>query len=265
MSKRNILCVTEGVKTEIQILEQLNQVFIQRDITFIPFSTNIYVVYNDYLKLKGDNDDDDDFDMFIFLKNYDKGNVLDNKKRNDFTDILLFMDLDRHHLDKINSPLEYKKLLNCLPEMLKLFDNSIENGKLFISYPMVEAFKHPIKINEFSDIALGKKYKSISSSICDKKLENFNNHPLNREQWSKFLMPHIFAINFLINQKFNYPIIYQEINQFHQSTIYQKQCQDYIVPHNKCLVLSPFALFLLEFLGEDLFNEWQAIDNGASQ
>lgn len=41
MNRRNILCVTEGAKTEIQILEQLNQVFIQKDITFIPFSTNI--------------------------------------------------------------------------------------------------------------------------------------------------------------------------------------------------------------------------------
>lgn len=264
MSKRNILCVTEGVKTEIQILEQLNQVFIQRDITFIPFSTNVYVVYNDYLKLKGNNDDDDDFNIFIFLKNYDKDNVLENKKRNDFTDILLFMDLDRHHLDKINDPMEHSKLLGCLPAMLNLFDNSIENGKLFISYPMVEAFKHPIEIDECSDISLGKKYKNITSTICNKKLENFNNHPLNREQWSKFLLPHILVVNFLINQKFNYPISYQEIDKFHQSTIYQKQCQDYIVPHNKCLILSPFALFLLEFLGEDLFNEWQAIDNGAN-
>ncbi|OOF38645.1 hypothetical protein BKK50_11415 [Rodentibacter rarus] len=66
MNKRNILCVTEGARTEVNILEHLNQIFIQRDITFIPFSTNIYVVYNDYLKFKGDNDDD--FDMFIFSK-----------------------------------------------------------------------------------------------------------------------------------------------------------------------------------------------------
>ncbi|MEH8031635.1 hypothetical protein [Gallibacterium anatis] len=264
MNRRNILCVTEGAKTEIQILEQLNQVFIRRDITFIPFSTNIYVVYNDYLKLKGDHNDDD-FDMFVFLKNYDKKNILGNKKRNDFTDILLFMDLDRHHLNKIKNPLEYNKLVNCLPEMLNLFNDSIENGKLFISYPMVEAFKHPIKNNELWNILLGKQYKSHVQGICDKKLENFNNHSLNKEQWSKFLLPHVFIINFLINQQFSYPVNYQEINKFDQSTIYQKQCQDYIMPSNECLVLSPFALFLLEFLGENLFNEWQNIDNDVSQ
>lgn len=263
MNKRNILCVTEGVKTEIQILEQLNQVFIQRDITFIPFSTNIYVVYNDYLKFKGGHNDDE-FDMFIFLKRYDKNNILENKKRNDFTDILLFMDLDRHHLDGIEDLLEYKKLLNCLPEMLNLFNDSIENGKLFISYPMVEAFKHPIKNNELWDISLGKQYKSYTHDICDKKLENFNNHFLNKEQWSKFLLPHVSIANFIINQNFNYPMSYQEIHEFHQSVIYQKQCQDYITPHNKCLVLSPFALFLLEYLGEKLFSEWQNIDNEIS-
>ncbi|OOF38644.1 hypothetical protein BKK50_11410 [Rodentibacter rarus] len=197
----------------------------------------------------------------FFLKRYDRNNILKNKKRNDFTDILLFMDFDRHHLDKIDNPLEYNKLLNCLPEMLNLFDNSIENGKLFISYPMVEAFKHPITNHELWDISLGKQYKSHVSCICDKKLENFNNHFLNKEQWSSFLLPHIFIVNFIINQRFDYPLNYQEINKFNQNTIYQKQHQDYIIPENKCLVLSPFALFLLEFLGEKLFDEWQNILN----
>ncbi|MEE6049752.1 hypothetical protein ACVND7_09505 [Avibacterium paragallinarum] len=130
---------------------------------------------------------------------------------------------------------------------------------------MVEAFKHPITNNELWNILLGKQYKSHVQRICDKKLENFNNHSLNKEQWSKFLLPHVFIVNFLINQQFSYPVNYQGINKFDQSTIYQKQYQDYIVPRNECLVLSPFALFLLEFLGENLFNEWQNIDNDVSQ
>ena len=47
------------------------------------------------------------------------------------------MDLDRHE------PLS-SRYLDCVPEMLNLFNNETENGKLYISYPMVEAFKHPI-------------------------------------------------------------------------------------------------------------------------
>lgn len=260
MSKRNILCVIEGKKTELQILERLNELFIKKEIKFIPFSTNIYVVYSDYLDFRK-NEKDREFEMFIFLKKYDKEKTLNNKKRKDFTDIFLFMDLDRHHLDKITNEVEYERLLKCLPDMLELFNNSIENGKLFISYPMVEAFKHPLNGFQTLGLSIGKRYKHYVAQICNKKIENFNNHPLNKDEWSYFLIPHICATNFLLNQDFCYPNDYKIIHTFHQKIIYQKQCEDYMEKDNQCLILSPFALFLLEYLGKPLFLEWQAFDN----
>ena len=64
--------------------------------------------------------------------------------------------------------------------MLKFFNNETENGKLYISYPMIEAFYHinsipdPEYINRTVDIDLiansGREYKAlVSSESCFKK------------------------------------------------------------------------------------------------
>ena len=182
MSSKNILCVVEGEATEPKILKKLNAEFIARNSDFISIGTNIYHMYHKYTKER--EEVGDEIDMFIFLKKFDKNDVLKDKSKRDFRAIYLFMDLDRHE------PLS-SRYLDCVPEMLNLFNNETENGKLYISYPMVEAFKHPISdINhQISKIELGSKYKTHVSAICDKKLENYQH--LSKDTISKYFLEHI--------------------------------------------------------------------------
>ena len=65
----------------------------------------------------------------------------------------------------------------------------------------------------------------------------------------------------MINDNCSYPIIYESQFQekFTQDIIYRNQLEKFISSKNEVLVLSPFALFLLEYLGKPLFDEWKAI------
>ncbi len=245
-----ILCVTEGAKTEVNILKSLGCTFLPNEkIEFIKYKTSIYQLYQSMIK-------DEFLDTYAVLEEIstDKNDsILSNYSRDEIAEIYLFFDLDAHDNLAVKNP-------NCIEDMLHLFDNETENGKLYLSYPMVEAFKHPVANNKFFDIAEGKSYKTYVSTICDKKLENFSNNAFIRESWSISLVEHIKSTNFLLNDNQMYPTNYSDVvDIFTQYAIYQNQLRKYISQHNNVIVLSPFALFLIDYLGKPLFNEWKTI------
>lgn len=246
-----ILCVTEGEKTEVKVLERLQSTFLSHPIQIICFGTNIYQLYRKFV-----NEDIDFLSTYELLQEISeeqkgkRDDVLSMYSKIEISEIYLFFDYDGHDTLAAQYP-------SCIPEMLNMFDNETENGKLYISYPMVESFKHPIIKNEVYDIAQGSKYKNHVSKICPEQLNKFVNRPLNRRDWSKYFIEHIKAINFLVLNDFTYPSDYSSINKsFTQTDIYENQVVKYVKPKNHILVLTPFALFLLEYLGETLFEEW---------
>lgn len=253
MSK-TILCVTEGEKAEIKIISHLKDQFISNDqIKFISFGTSIYQLYRKISQFE-----DEFVDTFPILQeisqNGKQEDVLSNYHRNDIAEIYLFFDLDMHDNLAKDNP-------DCFTRMLQLFDNETENGKLYISYPMVEAFKHPVSQDELFNISQGKNYKHHVAQICNKALENYYRLP--KDTLSYHLIEHIKAANYLINENFSYTIDYQSdfCEKFTQSIIYRHQFNKFIQPKNQVLVLSPFALFLVDYLGESLFNEWKSHQN----
>ena len=80
MTNKSILCIVEGEVTEIEILTQIKEYYIERDIEFIPFRTNIYHVYNTYIKEKEKSGPE--IDMFIFLREFfDKENIIGDRSK----------------------------------------------------------------------------------------------------------------------------------------------------------------------------------------
>lgn len=254
-----ILCVTEGEKTEVDILTYLHSTFLEKPLEIICFQTNIYHLYREIMN------EDDDFEFVITYKILERiskrqrsgrSDVLAQYSRNKISEIYLFFDCDGH------DPLA-KKHPNCITDMLKLFNNETENGLLYISYPMVEAFKHNIKQGEVYDVSLGKNYKHHASNNCHDKINKFKDRAPTKLEWSICLLEHIKATNFLIKNDFSYPINYSDIaNTFSQESIYSSQLEKFIKPNNHVLVISPLASFLLEYLGRPLFNDWLELVNG---
>lgn len=93
------------------------------------YQANLYDLYR--TMFEGDEEVDD-----LYLPLVLREREQDPKKRElldrDYTDIILIFDFD---------PQDHLFSLRKLEEMVSHFDESTENGKLYVNYPMVEAYR----------------------------------------------------------------------------------------------------------------------------
>lgn len=267
MSKEIVLCILEGKKPDKAIFNQLKSIFFKdRDVEFFYIGISIYGLYNKILSYK--NDIGIDFiDIFPIIKqiiteqrNEKEFGGFDEflkLKQNNISEIFLFFDYDGQ--DKNN----YIKNPNTIDKMLEFFNNETTYGKLYVNYPMVESYKHRIS-NKIEVVAIKNNthYKTFVASICDKRLEQIGK--IDRNDWLILFLSHLKSTNDLFHQEFKLPSHYSETQIMSQSSIYAKQKEKYIEPNKQIMVLSSFSWFLLEYLGEKLFNEWQAINDRVS-
>lgn len=158
-NKRNILLLVEGAKTEVNLFKRIIECFPEIKLTpdnIIVYNTSLWVLNRNLIKIFGENwyrSEDIDFREYIF-------SIYPELKKQKITDIFLIFDYERH------DPLFNSE---TLVNMSEFFDNSIENGLLYINYPMVEAFKHlksqPLPDDEYKErkceINQLSKYKEI--------------------------------------------------------------------------------------------------------
>ena len=128
--KSKILVLVEGKKTDYQLMKRIFRLYgISDSHEVISYNTNIYVLYNEMFR----DGDPASLDILQTLKEHERDP--EKKKLFDrrYSDILLIFDLDPQ--DPAFSA--YKIL-----EMASFFVESSDMGKLYLSYPMVEAFYH---------------------------------------------------------------------------------------------------------------------------
>lgn len=254
-----VLLITEGEKLDKRILNQVQSLFLpNQKVKIFPICLNIYNLYSKMIE--SDDFGTEFIDVFSVIQAIAKEQTASNNpellalKRNQISEIFLFFDYDGH--DTL-API-YQ---TCIENMFELFNDETENGKLYINYPMVESYKHPIQDNiEVIDIFTDIHYKTHVALICDKKIENIGKLK-EKNDWLNIFNPHIKSSNHLFVQEFLFPQNYSETLKMSQREIYKRQKEQYIHPENKIMVLSSFSWFLLEYLGEKLFLEWQTLAN----
>ncbi|MDE6770727.1 MAG: hypothetical protein K2J78_13470 [Muribaculaceae bacterium] len=130
MSKEKTLFIFEGARSEDKYVEKLERNFLgERHAIKCVFDAEIYQLYR---AIK--NEDGFPIDIVSLLKDRTAENaeILKDYSRDSFAYIYLFFDYDGHSTladdDKIR-------------EMLSFFSDETEEGKLYISYPMVEAIR----------------------------------------------------------------------------------------------------------------------------
>jgi len=127
--------IVEGEVREPQIIDNISKVFFTHGnfkIITLPAEENIYMLWK---KLKAD---DFDTDIIEVMRESNDGirEQLVGLSRDDFSEVYLFFDYDMHQTN-----LGKEEDADVVAQMLKNFDNETENGKLYISYPMVEALR----------------------------------------------------------------------------------------------------------------------------
>lgn len=195
MSK-NILFLVEGEKTEKQLIEKMLQCYPEINVSknnVIYFKTNIYKLYQRMTNFFGDDwYEQEDLNFIEFLQSLDSD--LKGKK---VTDIYLVFDYERQDEgfteERIN-------------QLLHFFNNSTENGKLYINYPMIESYRHFNKKilpdDEFKERKCYcqeiKGYKEIVSNESKfKDIKKFDRNILN-----SIVKHNIKKTNYILNNKY---------------------------------------------------------------
>ncbi|MCI9845619.1 hypothetical protein [Flavobacterium pectinovorum] len=229
----NILFVFEGSSTEVQIIENLNKFFINENL-------NVHCIYGgEIYQIFKQIKDDEDLDTFNLLKERSSENeaILAEYTRNDFAEIYLFFDYDGHSIIADDEKLK---------ELLDFFNEETEKGKLYISYPMVEALKHISDCDSFKDSTIeckqNIKYKKVVSEEAIKELIDFTKYDFNI--WNNLIIVHLRKMNYICNNSYELPK-----TLISQLEIFTNQLERYIVPGNKVSILSSFPPFIHDYYG----------------
>lgn len=259
MSKGRIAVIVEGAKREKDIFYNIGSIFFaDRDnleIVTLPAGLNIYMLSQQM------KEDAEETDIIEVLKEYNTNDTvwqeeLSDWKRNDFQEIYLFFDFDRH---TNNLPVKMD-MDSALWQMMDVFDNETENGKLYISYPMVEALRDiPAKGQECFlhccvPVNIGKNYKNISS--YNFRYNQFTHY--NLEIWYEIIRYYRMRLSCFWsggNGEITYRKIYNEIDT---RSIHRRQQKYFWKKYKVIFILSAFPLFLLEYFGEEL---WKKVMN----
>lgn len=136
--KRKILVLVEGAKTDVALMERLFSIY-QIDFKYeiVSYCTNIYTLYKEMFE----DNDPDDMDLLQLLKSREPDLVKKTLFDESYSDILLIFDLDPHDFGFTPEKIRH---------MAKYFVESSDVGKLYINYPMVEAFYHMTSIPDLN-------------------------------------------------------------------------------------------------------------------
>jgi len=249
MSREYVAIISEGEKTEKQIIENIKRNFWdnekkQKEIVFLPFKSNIYRLWR---TLKEDEYETDIIDL---LAENDKSieKVISDIGRRFISETYLFFDYDGHAKD-------YRGDVDAVvSEMIRTFNNETENGKIYVSYPMVEAIKdlkkQDICSRRCSVIAkenIG--YKKMVGEIFD--FSNLNE--LKIEDWHFIICNNLKKASCIIYSQFEIVLYLEYVNTFNQACIFKYQKSKFIDIDKTVAVLSGFPFFLIDYFGEEFY------------
>lgn len=249
-----ILFVFEGAEREPRIFRTLERLFFgQGERIVCYFRNNIYDLYSQLKEFDGDGD------IFSILRE-NRADLPPGAKSSDFSEIYLFFDYDFH-----NKNLTLEEMNRQLREMLELFDDETDCGKLYVSYPMVESLCYTRELpdehfaeytvsrsdcmeHSFKDIA---KAFSFYGSLDFIELPEARHHkPGKREyarvkqNWIWLVQQHTSKANYICTGENSMPKDKESVAQLR---IFDGQCDKYLCDGERIAVLNGFPLFLFEY------------------
>jgi hypothetical protein len=183
--------------------------------------------------------DDEFLDVVELLRERSQANreSLDGVSREDISEVYLFFDHDAHASNASDDKIQV---------LLEHFQEETDQGKLYISYPMVEAVKHLNASLDFgsltADIKDNKTYKGRVSSECESAFKHL--HELDQSGWHEINRQHCMKAWRLLTGEFELPT-----EVVTQAAVFSAQLEKHIEPSECVAVLSAFPLLLLEYYG----------------
>ena len=183
--KSKILVLVEGAKTDVKLMQKLFEVYgISERYEILSYNTNIYTLYREMFS----DGDPSSIDTLQNLKEHERDAEKKKLFDNRYSDILLIFDLD---------PQDPQFSGDKITEMAEYFTESSDMGKLYINYPMVEAFYHMKSIPDNDFDTYTSSMKELKSRQYKRRV-NFENRDRdygkfikNRNECSTVIRQHI--------------------------------------------------------------------------
>ena len=255
-----ILFVFEGAKREPDLFRAIETLFFQDKQNIVcSFGNNIYELYNELQSFEGDGD------IVSILKERYQGQkdspFTGDAKSSDFSEIYLIFDYDFQNknisLDVMNSQLE---------EMLDMFNDETDNGRLYINYPMVESIRYTKTLpdKDFWTYVISRKdctdssFKSIADSFSDYKSLDFLTLSTRRaatekeirsrlDNWRLLIVQNVSKANYICSGENEIPENKETVSQI---AIFGAQ-KRYLTSSESVSILSAFPLFLFDYFPKD--------------
>ncbi len=250
-----ILFVFEGKEREPNLYKTLERLYFPRknDHILCSFHNNIYELYNEMQELDGDGD------IVSVMKNslQKRGDTtLSDMNSADFSEIYLFFDYDFH-----NSQLPFEEINRRVTEMLTIFNEETENGKLYINYPMIESIRYVKELPDDDFIKYTvtreecKDFKHLSKTFSyydsldfimfqDGEKPSKDKYLKIKNNWTYLKKMNVSKANFIITGRNEMPKDKNTINQYE---LFKAQKVQYVDVDARIAVLNSFPIFIYEY------------------
>lgn len=234
--------VFEGEKAERNYFRSLERAFFsdEKDRLLVTFQNDLYELYKQISA-------DEDLDVFELIKELNpiarKDEDLKSLRRDQVGQIYLFFDLE---------PNDQGFSGRTLLDMLQRFNNETEHGKLFISYPMIEAVRDIDDLDEYLDRVVdlsdcrGAVYKELSSRRGNRMYQDARK--IDKQRWQHLIEANLRKANLLIYGNSNVDVVND------QSSIAAAQLNNWSL-RDPLSVLSAFPIFLADYFGLDVLQK----------
>ena len=249
-----ILFVFEGAEREPRIFKTLERLFFGKEERLVcSFGNNIYELYRQLREFDGEGD-------IVSILRENNAQLPSGVKSSDFSEIYLFFDYDFQ-----NTNLTLEEMNERLREMQELFDNETDNGKLYISYPMVESLCYTKQLPDehFAEYAISRSdcmnrpFKDYAREFSFYGSLDFVELPDSghrrpgkrevariRQNWIWLVQQHTSKANYMCNGENSMPLNKAIVAQ---PRIFMAQCEHYLSDGERIAVLNGFPLFLFEY------------------
>jgi len=232
-----ILFVFEGKKPEFHIQDNIESTFFEDT-----SKSNIRITYGtDIYQLWKQVQNEEFLDLIEILKECCTENceTLKDLGREDIGQIYLFFDYDGHA--KTASDEDIEQMLSC-------FNDEFDRGKLYVSYPMVEALKDAVP--EFQHHTVPAKEKSDYKKMVSERTIYQDINFIDHAGWLHIISENLKKSNFIVNRDYSEPEKHTQ-----QDSIFDGQQKHYIKPNGTIAVLSGIPFFIVEYFDKEKLSE----------
>ncbi len=239
-----ILFIVEGKNDEVKYINRLfEKCNMSQKYEIVPYKTNLHnladlLIKNDCL--------DESLEIKNVLKELEDSEEEKIKLSHDFSDVILVFDFE---------PQQDVPRFESIRKLLKFFNNSTQNGKLYINYPMMQSYRHFDKLPcaSFKNVTVTKEeakhYKEFIGNMS--KFQNINHHsyPL----FVSIAYHHLLKLNYIINGKYELPEK-NFINNFNQIDLFDIQYK-LLSEQGFIHVVNTFSLYIIEYNTTEYYNQ----------